>query len=200
MSGEAVADEALIPVIVQDARTNNVLMLGYANRASLARTRRTGKMHFWSRSRKRLWKKGETSGNEMRVVSMHRDCDRDAILARVVPAGPACHNGTYSCFAAKPFRGGGIFDELEALVRERRRRAPKGSYTAMLLRNPERRMKKFLEEATELVLASMRRRKKEIVLEAADVIYHLMVLLGSGGVRLEEIERELESRVRHRGA
>jgi phosphoribosyl-ATP pyrophosphohydrolase/phosphoribosyl-AMP cyclohydrolase len=191
--------EALIPVIVQDARNNNVLMLAYANREALARTRRTGRMHFWSRSRGRLWKKGETSGNEMRVVSMLRDCDRDAILARVVPAGPACHRGTYSCFAAKPFRGGGILDELAALIESRRRKAPKGSYTAMLLKNPERRLKKFLEEATELVLASVRRRRKEIVLESADVVYHLMVLLGAAGVPLADVEGELESRVHHRG-
>lgn len=190
--------EELIPVIVQDARNNNVLMLGYANGAALARTRRTGRMHFWSRSRGRLWKKGETSGNEMRVVSIHRDCDRDAILARVVPAGPACHLGTYSCFATRAFRGGGILDELAGLIQSRRQKAPKGSYTSMLLRNPERRLKKFLEEATELVLASVRGKRKEIVLESADVLYHMLVLLGAAEVPLAAVERELESRVRHR--
>jgi phosphoribosyl-ATP pyrophosphohydrolase/phosphoribosyl-AMP cyclohydrolase len=189
--------EKLLPVIVQDVRTNNVLMVAYANRQALERTRRTGKMHFWSRSRKRLWKKGETSGNELRVVSMHRDCDRDAILARVEPTGPACHKGTYSCFSRKPFRGG-IYEELRNVVSERRRRPKPGSYTTKLLKDSERRMKKFLEESTELVLASVRKRKKEIVTEAADVLYHWFVVLEGAGVRLEDVERELEGRVRHR--
>lgn len=188
----------LVPVIVQDVRTNNVLMLAWADRKALAKSRRTKTMHFFSRSRGRLWKKGETSGNVLKLVSLHRDCDRDAILARVLPTGPACHRGTYSCFSAKEFRGRGILDELEELIDGRRRRPKRGSYTSSLLRNRERRMKKVLEEASELVLASMRRRRKEIVSEAADMLFHSLVLLHASGVRLEDVEAELARRVRHR--
>jgi phosphoribosyl-ATP pyrophosphohydrolase/phosphoribosyl-AMP cyclohydrolase len=191
-------DGSLVPVIVQDARTNNVLMLAFANGRALAKTRKTGLLHFWSRSRGTLWKKGETSGNVMRVLSLARDCDRDAILARVKPAGPACHKGTYSCFSAKAIPSRGILGELEDVVSERRRKPKKGSYTTTLLKDPERRLKKFLEEASELVLAAMRRKRGEIVLEAADVLYHLMVLLGGSGVKLEAVERELQTRGRRR--
>lgn len=190
----------LTPVIVQDVRTNNVLMMAYADREALAKTRRTKKMHFFSRSRNRLWMKGETSGNVLRLVSLHRDCDGDAILARVVPEGPACHKGTYSCFSKKKFRARGVLDEIESVVAERRRRPKSGSYTTKLLKDPERRAKKFLEESTELVLASMRRRRKEIVAEGADALYHALVLLNASGVKLEDVEKALEDRVRHRPA
>lgn len=184
--------DELIPVVVQDVKTNNVLMVAYTNRRALKKTKKTGFMHYWSRSRRRLWKKGETSGHIQRVVSLHWDCDRDAILARVEQTGPACHRNRYSCFSSTPFRAGALVD-LERIFDERRRRPKKGSYTVALLRDPERLKKKVLEEAAELVLAPTRDR---IVYEAADLMYHTLLLLFSKRVRFSDVEAELRRRMK----
>lgn len=185
---------ALTPVIAQDARTNNVLMLGYANAEALRETKRTGLLHFWSRSRGKLWKKGESSGNTLRVVSMHRDCDRDAILARVVPAGPTCHTGDYSCFAKKPFPSRTVLHDLLDVFAERKRNPSPDSYVCKLLADPEKALKKVGEEAVEFVLAAMGKKKGRAVSEAADVVFHLLVAMYRHGIALADVEAELEKR------
>lgn len=184
----------LTPVIAQDVRTNNVLMLAYATREALALSRRTGKMHYWSRSRRRLWRKGETSGHEQKVVSLAYDCDRDAILARVEPRGPSCHRGTYSCFGDRVHPTEDVLRRLEAVIAARRRRGPKSSYTRRLLGDPALLRDKLLEEAAELAIASRGRDRESLVGEAADVLYHLLVALGTRGLGLDDVRAELERR------
>lgn len=184
--------DELIPVVVQDVKTNNVLMVAYTNRKALQKTKKTGLMHYWSRSRNKLWKKGETSGHLQRVVSLHYDCDRDAILARVEQTGPACHKNQYSCFSPKSFRAGALVD-LERMFEERKRRPKRGSYTVKLLRDPELLRKKVLEEAAELVLA---RKSDHIVYEAGDLVYHALLLLFSKGIRFSDVEAELRRRMK----
>lgn len=186
----------LIPVVAQDVRTNNVLMLAYATPEALRRTRKTGRMHYWSRSRGTLWRKGATSGHEQRVVSLHYDCDRDALLARVAQTGPACHRGTYSCFAGRPFPPEDILARLEALIARRKRKPARASYTARLLADPRLRRDKLLEEAAELAMAARGRKKSALVAEAADLMYHLLVLLGAQDVTLDDVRGELERRHR----
>ena len=184
----------LVTVVAQDVRNNNVLMVAHANAEALRRSRRTGWMHFWSRSRAKLWKKGETSGNRLKVVSLHYDCDRDAVLARVLPEGPACHRGTKTCFTDREFRARGPLEELRDVFADRKRRPRKGSYTNALLRDPDQLVKKVIEEAAELALAARGRKKKQVVLEAADLFYHALLTLFASGVSLEDVERELERR------
>jgi phosphoribosyl-ATP pyrophosphohydrolase/phosphoribosyl-AMP cyclohydrolase len=186
----------LIPVIAQDARTNDVLMMAWADRRALERTRKTGYMHYWSRSRRKLWKKGEESGHVQKVVSLHYDCDRDTLLARVEQTGPACHKGTATCFTARPWRARGVIDELARVFDERKRRPRKGSYTNALLSDPARLREKVLEEACELAMAVRSRRKDRVAEEAADVLYHYLLLLFSAGVKFEAVEKVLESRRR----
>ncbi len=186
----------LIPVIAQDVRTNDVLMLAWADRRALELTRRTGYMHYWSRSRRKLWKKGEESGHVQKVVSLHYDCDRDTILARVLQTGPACHRNTPTCFARKPWRARGIIDELARVFAERRRRPKKGSHTNALLADPEGLRAKLLEEACELIMAVRGRKKGRIAEEAADVLYHYLLLLFSAGVPFEAVENVLIRRRR----
>lgn len=184
----------LVPVVVQDVRNNNVLMLGYANREALAATKKTGLLHFWSRSRGKLWKKGETSGNTLRVIEIRRDCDRDALLARVEPAGPTCHTGGYSCFAKKPLPPRDVFRELLAVFADRKRNPRADSYVCKLLGDPEKALKKVGEEAVEFVLAARGRNRKRAVSEAADVVFHLLVAMFRFGIRLEDVEAELGRR------
>jgi phosphoribosyl-ATP pyrophosphohydrolase/phosphoribosyl-AMP cyclohydrolase len=181
----------LIPVVVQDVDTNNVLMLAYANGEALRKTKKTGYMHYWSRSRNALWKKGETSGHFQKVVKLLKDCDHDTILARVKQTGPACHRKTYSCFAKKPILARGVLDALWATLQERKRKKPRGSYTVKLLKNKELRLKKMLEEAAELALA---RKRKDIIWEAADLVYHMLVVLTASNITLEDVEKELARR------
>lgn len=186
----------LIPVIAQDVRTNDVLMLAYADARALRRTRRTGYMHYFSRSRDRLWKKGEKSGHVQKVVSLHYDCDRDTILARVEQTGPACHKGTPTCFTKRPWRARGIIDELWAVFADRKRRPKKGSYTNALLSDPGKLREKLLEEACELAMATKGKTKGRIAEEAADVLYHYLLLLFAAGVPFEEVENVLKKRRR----
>lgn len=185
----------LIPVVAQDARTGDVLMVAYADRTALAATRRTGQMHFWSRSRSELWRKGATSGNTMRRVRLRWDCDRDAILAEVEPAGPACHRGTDTCFGARYRKGPGPLRFLFEMAEDRRRHPVPGSYTVKLLRDPRLARRKIGEEALELVLALESRSRKPIVSEAADVLYHLVTALVGAGITREDLSRELEKRI-----
>lgn len=186
--------EKLIPVIAQDVRTNDVLMLAYMDKKALAMTKKTGYMHYWSRSRGQLWKKGETSGHFQKIVSLHYDCDRDTILARVKQTGHACHIGNYSCFSKKPFGDGEIFKELFDVFAKRRARPKKGSYTNKLLQDKDELLKKVLEEAGETVLAAKKGKKGEIIYESADLMYHLLLLLFSKGLTLKDIEKELAHR------
>jgi phosphoribosyl-AMP cyclohydrolase / phosphoribosyl-ATP pyrophosphohydrolase len=172
--------------IVQDARDGRVLMLAWMDAEAERLTRETGEAWFWSRSRQRLWKKGETSGNTLRVVEIRDDCDEDALLLRVEPAGPACHTGSRSCFAP----------ELWRTVVERVRERPEGSYVASLAgAGVERAAQKLGEEAVEAAIAAVARDGR-LVEEAADLVFHLYVLLAVAGVDVDEVERELRSRRR----
>ena len=177
-------DDGLLPVIVQDVDDGSVLMLAWANAEALAATERTGEAHFWSRSRHRLWRKGEQSGNVMGVVALAADCDGDAILYRVRPSGPACHTGTRTCFGDVP--GPGVLPELAALIEERRGADPATSYTARLLdAGPRRPAEKVVEEAGEVAAAALAGTDEELAGEAADLLYHLLVLLATRNLPLE---------------
>jgi phosphoribosyl-AMP cyclohydrolase / phosphoribosyl-ATP pyrophosphohydrolase len=190
--------DGLAPCVVQDWRTGEVLTLAYVNDESLARTRETGEMHFWSRSRDELWRKGETSGNVQRVRALRYDCDADALLALVDPAGPACHTGERTCF----YRGEmdtaphEALPALERTIAERRAADPGGSYTAELLADPPRIRAKVREEADEVARAADDESEERVAEEAADVLYHLSVLLASRGLTLEAALEVLGARRR----
>jgi phosphoribosyl-ATP pyrophosphohydrolase/phosphoribosyl-AMP cyclohydrolase len=172
--------------IVQDARDDRVLMLAWMDEEAERLTRETGEAWFWSRSRERLWKKGETSGNTLAVQEIREDCDDDALLLRVIPSGPACHTGSRSCFAP----------ELWRTVVERVRERPEGSYVASLAdAGVERAAQKLGEEAVEAAIAATAGDRR-LVAEAADVVFHLYVLLAVAGVDIDEVERELAARRR----
>ena len=186
----------LIPVIAQDARTNDVLMMAWTDAEALRRTRKTGYMHYWSRSRGRYWKKGEESGHVQKLVSLHWDCDRDTLLARVEQTGPACHTGKATCWTAKPWRARGAVGDLMGIFAARKRAPKRGSYTNALLADPARLRRKLLEEACELEMAVRSRKKSEIAEEAADVLYHYLLLLFSAGLEFDDVEKVLEGRRR----
>ncbi|MFN2548117.1 MAG: bifunctional phosphoribosyl-AMP cyclohydrolase/phosphoribosyl-ATP diphosphatase HisIE [Myxococcales bacterium] len=191
-------DRGLAPAIVQDALSGEVLMLAWMNRESLARTLESGKATFWSRTRNELWEKGATSGNILSITSVNLDCDRDAILVRANPAGPACHTGGRSCFFEIVKEGapspGETLGALEKVLRERKQDPPEGSYTAKLYADDSLRHKKVGEEATELVVASLKGDRKEIAHEAADLLYHALVLLQAHDMGLADIAEALRSR------
>lgn len=188
----------LVTVVTQDARTGQVLMVAHADREALEYTIATEEMHYHSR-RRGLWHKGATSGNRQHVVSLTADCDSDSVLALVVPLGPACHNGTQSCFAtpASPVTAEGVLPELDATIAARARIArPTGqqSYTARLLGDRNLRLKKLGEEAAELVTACADDDRERAVEEAADLLYHTLVALRAVGGSLADVERVLEQR------
>jgi len=187
-------EEGLIPVVVQDVRNNNVLMLAYMNDESIELTKKTGFMHYWSRSRNAIWKKGETSGNFQKCIELMTDCDGDAMLARVEQTGVACHTGTYSCFFKEPLGQEDIVRELWRVFEERKREGSESSYTVKLFRNRNLLLKKIGEESSEVILAAKDKKKDEIVYEAADLLYHLMVLLYDEGITMDDIHKELEGR------
>ena len=190
-------DGGLLPVVVQDAVDGTVLMLAWANETALAATERTGEAHFWSRSRDELWHKGATSGNRLEIVEVATDCDTDAILYRVRASGPACHTGTRSCFrtAQEAF---GLAD-LERVIDERRSADPDTSYTARLLADGARRVaEKVVEEAGEAATAALVGTDDELEAEAADLAYHLLVLLAARNVRLSSVIDRLGERHRNR--
>ncbi|HIH01163.1 TPA: bifunctional phosphoribosyl-AMP cyclohydrolase/phosphoribosyl-ATP diphosphatase HisIE [Thermoplasmata archaeon] len=188
------AKNQLIPVVAQDVRNNNVLMVAFTNEEALELTRTTGYMHYWSRSRQCIWKKGETSGNVQKVVELIEDCDGDAILARVEQTGVACHNGTYSCFYDAPLRPDDIISELWRVFDERKKNQCESSYTCRLLNHRNLLLKKIAEESSEVLIAAKDKSRKEIVYEAADLVYHLLVLLYDEGIQIEEVYKELEGR------
>jgi phosphoribosyl-ATP pyrophosphohydrolase/phosphoribosyl-AMP cyclohydrolase len=193
-------ENGLVPAIVQDAASGEVLMLAWMNREALEKTLATGQATFWSRSRKELWVKGATSGNTQAVRAVRLDCDQDAVLLRVDPAGPACHTGARSCFFEAlldaPPAPGETLAGLEKILRARKENPPEGSYTAKLYADEALRHKKIGEEAAELITASLRGTKDEIAHEAADLLYHALVLLQSHGMGLAEVAEVLRARER----
>ncbi|MDQ2975347.1 MAG: bifunctional phosphoribosyl-AMP cyclohydrolase/phosphoribosyl-ATP diphosphatase HisIE [Acidobacteriota bacterium] len=199
----------LVPVVVQDARTRRVLTLAYMNAESLAKTLETNETWLWSRSRSRLWHKGETSGNTQRVVDVLVDCDRDALTVLVVPSGPACHTGAESCFhneiqEAGPFESvasagstnlAEVLDSLYALVESRKHERPEGSYTSYLFEQGlDKILKKVGEESAETIIAAKNDDRDALVKESSDLLYHLVVLLVEREVSLGEVGEELLSR------
>lgn len=196
-------ERGLVPCVVQDHRTGEVLTLAYMNAAALELTRDTGEVHFWSRSREELWRKGETSGNTLALRQLRYDCDADALVALVDPAGPACHTGERSCFYRELETGGepapAIHEAPAALDRtlvERRRERPDGSYTVELLDDPQLIGAKVREEADEVARAAASESEERVVEEAADVLYHLSVLLRSRDVALTRAFETLNARRR----
>ncbi|MEP3891801.1 MAG: bifunctional phosphoribosyl-AMP cyclohydrolase/phosphoribosyl-ATP diphosphatase HisIE [Hellea sp.] len=188
-------DGGLVPAIVQDAKTEQVLMLGYMNEASLAKTRETGLVTFFSRSRQTLWTKGENSGNTLKLKSITIDCDDDTVLIRAVPTGPTCHEGTVSCFGDKGPEGLGFIGYLEDLIESRKTSDADSSYTASLLHGPLRRAaQKVGEEGVETALAAVAETDDKLSSEAADLIYHLLVLLAAKNIKFETVIAELKSR------
>ncbi len=188
----------LLPAIVQHAESGAVLMLGYMNPEALRETLARRRVVFFSRSRRRLWEKGETSGHTLRLAAVRADCDRDALLVTAVPAGPVCHLGTATCFGAEPpappsrlaFLG-----TLEQVIAQRIADRPEGSYTARLhAQGPKRIAQKVGEEGLEVALAAVAETDDKVIAESADLLYHLLLLLGSRGLRLDQVVAELESR------
>ena len=187
--------EGILPAIIQDANTEQVLMLGYMNAESLTQTYETGLVTFYSRSRKTLWTKGETSGDTLRLVSIESDCDQDTLLVRTTPTGPTCHEGTTSCFGDKGPQGLGFLAKLENLIEERKTADTDSSYTAKLLQGPlHKAAQKVGEEGVETALAAIAETDDGLVYEAADLIYHLMVLLAAKDVAFNDVISELQSR------
>jgi phosphoribosyl-ATP pyrophosphohydrolase/phosphoribosyl-AMP cyclohydrolase len=190
-------EHGLAPAIVQDARTREVLTLAYMNQESLARTLETGQTWFWSRSRNELWHKGETSGNTQMVVSLANDCDNDAIIVLVDPAGPACHTGARSCFDVEQHENhpGGLLHDLYDLIQSRKRDRPAGSYTAYLFdKGLDKILKKVGEESAETIIAAKNEDPKLLVAETADLLYHLLVMLVARDVNLDDVRDELAQR------
>jgi phosphoribosyl-AMP cyclohydrolase / phosphoribosyl-ATP pyrophosphohydrolase len=187
----------LVPCIVQDWRTGEVLTLAWMNAESLAQTRRTGEIHFYSRSRQELWHKGATSGNTMAVRAIRYDCDGDALLALVEPAGPACHTGERTCFhrgELEPQAPGEVLGTLQRTIDDRARTRPQGSYTVTLLDDPALAGAKVQEEAEEVVRAAREESDERVAEEGADVLYHLAVLMRGRDLSLADAERVLDGR------
>lgn len=191
-------EDGLVSAIVQDAISKEVLTLAYMNHTSLQKTLETGETWFWSRSRQELWHKGATSGNTQRVISLALDCDGDALVVRVVPAGPACHTGSYSCFEqaeADTRDRFSILNTLEAVIARRETERPPDAYTTSLFAGGvDRILKKVGEEATEVVIAAKNRSADELRWESADLLFHWLVLLREQGLPLDEVLQELERR------
>ena len=196
--------QGLVPAVVQDAGTGQVLMLAYMNEESLQRTLDTGQTWFWSRSRGELWHKGATSGNTQRVVEMRYDCDADTLLVRVEPAGPACHTGQQSCFYRRlpdgkemgaPPASSQVLPHLEAVIRDRKANPQPGSYTCQLLDAGQPRiLKKVGEEAIEILIAAQSEGDERLVSELADFTYHALVLLAARDLAWSDVEAELARR------
>ncbi|MEA2123757.1 MAG: phosphoribosyl-AMP cyclohydrolase / phosphoribosyl-ATP pyrophosphohydrolase [Solirubrobacteraceae bacterium] len=189
-------ERGLAPCVVQDWRTGEVLTLAYTNAEALARTRETGELHLWSRSRDELWHKGATSGNTQAVKSLRYDCDVDAVLALVVPAGPACHTGARTCFHNGALEPAAPHEALPGLERTIADRRGTGSYTDQLLGDIELTGGKVREEAEEVARAASEESDERVAEEAADVLYHLTVLLAARGLSLQDAEEVLLARRR----
>lgn len=186
--------DGLVPAIVQDHRTGVVLMLGYVNADALRKTRETGLVTFFSRSRQRLWTKGESSGHVLRLVEWRTDCDSDAILIKAAPSGPVCHTGDDTCWGERN-QSARFLNELQHIIRERRGAAAESSYTARLFSEGIAKIaQKVGEEAVETVIEAMGDHRERLLNESADLLYHLMVLLEAKGTGLDEVENVLKSR------
>lgn len=185
----------LVPAIIQDADTSKVLMLGYMNQEAFEKTKAEGLVTFFSRSRQKLWTKGETSGNFLHVVSIAEDCDHDTLLIKVHPDGPVCHTGTDTCWGESNNWGVEFFRYLQDFIQRRHDEMPEGSYTTSLFQKGINRMaQKVGEEAVETVIEATNGTDDRLIYEASDLIYHLIVLLTSKGHRIEELAEELVKR------
>lgn len=198
-------DKGLIPAIVQDSETKQVLMLAYVNEISFKKTLETGETWFYSRSRQELWHKGATSGNTQKIKEIYYDCDQDTLLILVKPAGPACHTGETSCFYRKLAKtkdkskqnidNKDILELLYELISERKQELPEDSYTTYLFeKGIDKILKKIGEESAEIIIASKNEPKDELIYETADFLYHLLVLLVEKEVSLDQIKKELKNR------
>ncbi|MBP3566707.1 MAG: bifunctional phosphoribosyl-AMP cyclohydrolase/phosphoribosyl-ATP diphosphatase HisIE [Paraprevotella sp.] len=188
----------LVPAIIQDAETKNVLMLGYMNREAYDKTVETGKVTFFSRTKNRLWTKGETSGNFLNVVSIKNDCDNDSLLIQVRPDGPVCHTGTDTCWGETNEVSPLMFlSELQDFIEKRHEEMPEGSYTTSLFKDGLNRMaQKVGEEALEAVIEAVNGTNDRLIYEGSDMLYHLIVLLTAKGLRIEQMVEELK--IRHK--
>lgn len=186
----------LVPAIIQDANTKNVLMLGYMNREAYAKTVKTKRVTFYSRSRQCLWTKGESSGNYLNLVSLSADCDNDTLLVKAVPVGPVCHTGTDTCWGERNEANPILFlSALQDFIEKRHEEMPEGSYTTSLFKDGLNRMaQKVGEETLEAVIEAVNGSDERLLYEGADMLYHLIVLLTSKGLRIEDMARELQSR------
>ncbi|KAA6303034.1 MAG: phosphoribosyl-ATP pyrophosphohydrolase / phosphoribosyl-AMP cyclohydrolase [Candidatus Ordinivivax streblomastigis] len=185
----------LIPAIIQDNQTSKVLMLGFMNPDALAKTQKIGKVTFFSRTKQRLWTKGETSGNFLNVVSIAHDCDHDTLLIKVNPVGRVCHTGADTCFNEKNEEDILFLSYLQNFIERRSIEMPKGSYTTSLFKEGMNRMaQKVGEEAVETVIEAMTGNDERLIYEASDLLYHLIVLLTGKGYRIEDLARELKAR------
>jgi phosphoribosyl-ATP pyrophosphohydrolase/phosphoribosyl-AMP cyclohydrolase len=201
-------EHGLIPAVVQDWRDGSVLMLGYMNREAIEKTIASRAVHFWSRSRNRLWEKGETSGHRLVLKNLFLDCDRDAMLVKAEPVGPTCHTGEPGCFYSKVQSGGlvddlkttealgGILDRVYATIEERKKHPQAGSYvTALRSGGRDKILKKIAEEAGEVVIASKNNISNEIIHEVADLFFHTLIVLSDHGIALQEVYDELGGRM-----
>ncbi len=186
----------LLPAVIQDNTTDKVLMLGFMNKEAYDKTVSTGLVTFFSRTKERLWTKGEESGNFLKVVSIHSDCDQDTLLIKVDPVGPVCHTGSDTCWGEENKREDILFlKQLQDFIDKRKRDMPKGSYTTSLFEDGISRMaQKVGEEAVETVIEAMANNDERLLYEASDLVYHLIVLLSHKGYRIEDIARELKKR------
>lgn len=185
--------DGLLPVVVQDASTSKVLMLGYMNEEAFNQSIKLGRLTFWSRGRKQLWLKGETSGNFLEIVEMYPDCDADTLLVRVNPIGPVCHRGTTSCFDTPESEG--FLKKLEKTIQQRHKEMPDGSYTTKLfIKGVKAISKKVGEEAAETIIEAVDGNRNRFIYEASDLLYHLLVLMEQQNVSLSDVEKELLSR------
>lgn len=186
----------LVPAIIQDAKTKNVLMLGFMNQEAYEKTLETGKVTFWSRSRNQLWTKGETSGNFLELVSIQNDCDNDTLLVKANPMGPTCHKGTDTCWGEENTENPLLFlTELQDFIEKRHEEMPEGSYTTRLFKEGINKMaQKMGEEALEAVIEATNGSNEKLIYEVSDMFYHLIVMLTSKGLRIEDIAKELQKR------
>ncbi len=185
----------LVPAIIQDDKTQKVLMLGFMNEEAYSKTVESGKVTFWSRTKNRLWTKGEESGNFLNVVSISTDCDNDTLLIKVNPVGPVCHTGADTCWGETNKNPTMFLSELQRFIEKRHEEMPEGSYTTSLFQSGVSRMaQKVGEEAVESVIEAMACNDERLIYEASDMIYHLMVLLTSKGLKIEDLAAELQKR------
>ncbi len=187
--------DGLVPAIIQDSYTQKVLMLGFMNKEAYEKTLTTGKVTFYSRTKQRLWTKGETSGNFLEVVSIKSDCDNDTLLIQAHPTGPVCHTGTDTCWGEKNEQDIMFLKELQDFIDKRHEEMPEKSYTTSLFKSGVNKMaQKVGEEAVETIIEACNGTDERLIYEGADLLYHLIVLLTSKGYRIEDLARELKER------